>query len=105
VNLYRSYEPPERLIESFTSPDRLHAWRTARGGEVDFVAGPRRQLDLVEVKYRRQIDLRSAVAVAKAHPGRPAVIATHNDLLFADDYTLVPAHQLLWTLGERSSAN
>jgi predicted AAA+ superfamily ATPase len=99
LTLYRSYEPPERLIESFISPDRLHAWRTARAGEVDFVAGPRRQLDVVEVKYQRQIDLRSAAGVAKAHPGRPAVIATHHDLLFADSYTLVPTHQLLWALG------
>lgn len=97
--LYRGYEPSGRLIESFVSPDRLHAWRTARAGEVDFVAGPRPRLDVVEVKYRRQIDLRGAVAVARAHPGRPAVIATQNDLLFADGYTLVPAHQLLWTVG------
>jgi predicted AAA+ superfamily ATPase len=97
--LYRRYEPHERLIESFVSPDRLHVWRTARAGEVDFVAGPRHELDVVEVKYRRQIDLRGASAVAKAHPGRPAVIATQDDLLFAEDYTLVPAHQLLWALG------
>ncbi len=97
--LYRGYEPPERLIESFPSPDRLHVWRTARAGEIDFVAGPRRELDVVEVKYRRQIDLRGATAVAKAHPGRPAVIATQDELLFADGYTLVPAHQLLWALG------
>lgn len=97
--LYRNYEPPKRLIESFPSPDRLHAWRTARAGEVDFVAGPRRELDVVEVKYQHQIDLRSATAVAKAHPGRPAVIATQDDLLFANAYTLIPAHQLLWALG------
>ncbi len=97
--LYRGYEPPERLIESFISPDRLHAWRTARAGEVDFVAGPRRELDVVEVKYQRQLDLRSAAAVAKAHPGRPAVIATQDQLLFAHAYTLLPAHTLLWALG------
>jgi predicted AAA+ superfamily ATPase len=97
--LYRRYEPHERLIESFLSPDRLHAWRTARAGEVDFVAGPRRELDVVEVKYQRQIDLRGAAGVAKAHPGRPAVIATQDDLLLADDYTLIPTHQLLWALG------
>jgi predicted AAA+ superfamily ATPase len=97
--LYRRYEPHDRLIETFVSPDRLHAWRTARAGEVDFVAGPRRELDAVEVKYRRQIDLRGASAVAKAHPERPAVIATQEDLLFADDYTLVPTHMLLWALG------
>jgi hypothetical protein len=28
-----------------------------------------------------------------------AVGATQDELLFADDYTLVPAHQLLWALG------
>jgi hypothetical protein len=66
---------------------------------VDFVAGPRPKLDAIEVKYRRQIDLRGASAVAKAHPGHPAVIATQDDLLFADNYTLVPTHLLLWVLG------
>jgi predicted AAA+ superfamily ATPase len=97
--LYRRYEPPQRLTESFISPERLHAWRTARAGEVDFVAGPRRELDVVEVKYRRQIDLRGAASLARAHPGRPAVIATQDNLLFAEDYTLLPAHTLLWALG------
>jgi uncharacterized protein len=97
--LYRRYESPERLIESFISPDRLHSWRTARAGEVDFVAGPRSQLDIVEVKYQRQIDLRKIAGVAKAHPGRPAVIATQDELLLTDTYTLLPAHTLLWALG------
>jgi uncharacterized protein len=97
--LYRRYEPQERLIESFVSPDRLHVWRTARAGEVDFVAGPYRELDAVEVKYQQHIDLRGASGVARSHPGRPAVIATRNDLLHATDYTLVPAHMLLWALG------
>ncbi|HEY8304684.1 MAG TPA: ATP-binding protein [Solirubrobacteraceae bacterium] len=97
--LYRSYEPAERLVESFVSPDRLHAWRTARAGEVDFLAGPRRELDVVEVKYQRRIDLRGANAVAKALPGRPVVIATQDDLLFAENYALIPAHTLLWALG------
>jgi predicted AAA+ superfamily ATPase len=97
--LYRRYEPPQRLIESFTSPDRLHVWRTARAGEVDFVAGSRRELDAVEVKYQRHIDLRGASAVAKSHPGRPAVIATRDELRFTTDYTLIPAHLLLWALG------
>jgi predicted AAA+ superfamily ATPase len=97
--LYRRYEPPERLIESFISPDRLHAWRTARAGEVDFVAGRRRELDVVEVKYRRQIDLRGAASLAKGHADRPIVIATQEDLVFAEGYSLVPAHVLLWALG------
>jgi hypothetical protein len=66
---------------------------------VDFAVGPRATLDAVEVKYRRKIDLRAAAGVAKAHPGRPAVIATQDDLLFGGAYTLVPAHLLLWALG------
>jgi len=97
--LYRRYEPPDRLIESFVSPDRLHAWRTARAGEVDFVAGPRPEMDIVEVKYQRRIDRRSASGIVKAHPGRPVAIASRDELLFGDDYSLVPAHMLLWALG------
>lgn len=96
--LLRRYEPQGRLIESFISPDRLHVWRTARAGEVDFVAGPRRELDAVEVKHRRHIDLRSAAGVAGAHPGRPVVIVTRDELKIADRYALVPAHLLLWVL-------
>lgn len=97
--LYRRYEPQERMIESFVSPDRLHSWRTARAGEIDFVAGPHDALDVVEVKYRNHIDLRSASGIAKAHRGRPVAIATRDQLHFSDDYALVPAHTLLWALG------
>lgn len=97
--LYRRYEPQARLIESFVSPDRLHAWRTARAGEIDFVAGPRRELDIVEIKYRNRTDRRTASSIARAHPGRPAVIATREELEFADDYALIPAHTLLWAIG------
>jgi uncharacterized protein len=97
--LYRRYEPRDRLIESFVAPDELHAWRTARSGEIDFVAGPRGSLDVVEVKYRNRIDLRSAHGIAKAHPNRPVVIATRDELRFTADYGLIPAHMLLWALG------
>jgi predicted AAA+ superfamily ATPase len=97
--LYRRYEPQRRLIETFDSPERLHIWQTAKGGEIDFVAGRRGALDVVEVKHRSHIDLRGPAAVAKAHPGRPIVVATKDDLRFADAYSLVPAHLLLWALG------
>ena len=97
--LLRRYEPAERLLETFALPERLHIWQTARGGEIDFVCGPRRQLDAVEVKYRRDVDLRTAAAVARAHPGRPALIATRKTLDFRETYALVPAHLLLWALG------
>jgi predicted AAA+ superfamily ATPase len=97
--LLRRYEPADRLIETFVSPERLHVWQTARGGEVDFACGPRRQLDLVEVKYRERPTVTAAAAAARTHPGRPVVMATKSSFRIAERYTLVPAHTLLWALG------
>ena len=99
IALLRRYEPADRLIETFVLPERLHIWQTARGGEIDFVAGPRQELDLVEVKYRERPGLAAADAAARSHPGRPAVLATKNTLHFGERYTLLPAHTLLWALG------
>ncbi len=97
--LLRRYEPPDRLLETFILPERLHIWQTARGGEIDFVCGPRRELDVVEVKYRNDPGLSAASAAARAHPGRPVVVATKSTSQIAERYTLVPAHTLLWALG------
>jgi hypothetical protein len=96
----RRYEQPERLIETFTLPERLHIWQTSRGGEIDFVCGPRRQLDVVEVKYSDNPGLSAAAAASRAHPpGRPTVMATKSLLRTGENYTLIPAHTLLWALG------
>ena len=97
--LLRRYEPTERLIEAFVLPERLHIWQTSRGGEIDFVCGPRRELDLVEVKYREKPGLSAAAGAARAQPGRPVVMATKNTLHVGEHYTLLPAHTLLWALG------
>lgn len=97
--LLRRYEPPERLMEAFALPGRLHIWQTARGGEIDFVCGPRGELDVVEVKYRRDPGTAAAAGAARAHPGRPVVMATRDALQFTDRYALVPASLLLWALG------
>ncbi len=97
--LLRRYEPTERLIETFILPERLHIWQTARGGEIDFVCGPRRELDVVEVKYRESPSLSAAAAAARAHPGRPVVMATKSAYRVAERYSLLPAHTLLWALG------
>ncbi len=97
--LLRRYEPADRLIETFILPERLHIWQTARGGEIDFVCGPRRELDVVEVKYRESPGLSAAAAAARAHPGRPVVMATKSAYRVAERYSLVPAHTLLWALG------
>lgn len=97
--LLRRYEPADRLIETFVLPERLHIWQTARGGEIDFVCGPRRELDVVEVKYRERPGLSAASAAARSHPGRPTVMASKDTLHFGERYTLLPAHTLLWALG------
>ncbi len=99
IALLRRYESPERLLEAFALPGRLHIWQTARGGEIDFVCGPRSALDVVEVKYRRDPGTTAAAAAARAHPGRPVVMATKDALQFTERYALVPASLLLWALG------
>lgn len=97
--LYRRYESPDRLAETFSGPERLHIWKTASGGEIDFVAGPADRLDVVEVKYRNNPGLAPAAAAAKAHPGRPVVMATKQHLDFHPAYSRIPASLLLWALG------
>ncbi len=97
--LLRRYELADRLIETFILPERLHIWQTARGGEIDFVCGPRHELDVVEVKYRESPSLSAAAAAARAHPGRPVVMATKSAYRVGERYSLLPAHTLLWALG------
>jgi len=97
--LLRRYELPGRLIETFILPERLHIWRTARGGEIDFVCGLRRELDIVEVKYGERPALSAAAAAARAHPDRPVVMVTKDLYRPGERYTLIPAHTLLWALG------
>lgn len=99
IALLRRYEPAERLIETFVSPERLHIWQTARGGEIDFACGPRRELDLVEVKYRENPGVTAAAAAVRAQPGRPVAMATKGRFHIGERYTLLPAHTLLWALG------
>ncbi|HZK15507.1 MAG TPA: ATP-binding protein, partial [Solirubrobacterales bacterium] len=43
--LYRRYEPAERRAENMVAPERLHVWGTRRGGEIDFVCGPRTAIE------------------------------------------------------------
>jgi predicted AAA+ superfamily ATPase len=97
--LLRRYEPPDRLAENFVTPERLHVWRTGRGSEIDFVAGPRSALEVVEVKYQNDPGRRAAAAAAQGLPGRPVIMATKNELSAAENYSLVPASLLLWALG------
>lgn len=96
--LYRRYEPHERGAENMISPEALHVWGTRRGGEVDFVCGPRRQIDAVEVADWAVLDRRKATAPGRALPGRPALVASRDELDFGKSANVAPAALLLWAL-------
>lgn len=96
--LYRRYEPRERIAENMVAPERLHVWGTRRGGEIDFVCGPREQIHAVEVADWAALDRRKATAPGRALPGRPSLVATREELEFGRWSNLVPAALLLWAL-------
>ncbi|MGH2834659.1 MAG: ATP-binding protein [Solirubrobacteraceae bacterium] len=98
--LYRRYEPSERSAEAFPCPERLHVWGTRKGGEVDFVCGPRSAIDAVEVADWTSVSRQKATAPMRALPGRPAIVATREELDFGPTANLVPASLLLWALSD-----
>jgi predicted AAA+ superfamily ATPase len=96
--LYRRYEPYERRAESMLAPEALHVWGTRRGGEVDFVCGPRDRVDAVEVADWAALDRRKATGPARALPGRPSLVAGRDELELGGSTNVVPAALLLWAL-------
>jgi uncharacterized protein len=98
--LYRRYEPTERSAENLPAPERLHVWGTRRGGEIDFVCGPWGQIEAVEVADWAAVNRQKATAPGRALPGRPAVVATREELDFGPTANLVPAALLLWALSD-----
>lgn len=96
--LYRRYEPAERSAENLPAPERLHVWGTRRGGEIDFVCGPRQGIEVVEVADWGEVNRQKATAPGRALPGRPALVATREDFEFGPTANLVPAALLLWAL-------
>lgn len=98
--LYRRYEPSERSAENMLAPERLHVWGTRSGGEIDFVCGPRKAIEAVEVADWGAVNRQKATAPARALPGRPAVVATRDELEFGRWSNLVPAALLLWALSD-----
>jgi hypothetical protein len=99
IALQRRYEPAQLRMEGFDMPSRLHVWRTRKSGEIDFVCGPHNRLAAVEVKYQAKPDRRTAAGIARAFPGRPAVLITIDSLEQREDADLIPAHLFLWGLG------
>jgi predicted nicotinamide N-methyase len=80
------------------APERLHVWGTRRGGEIDFVCGPREEVEVVEVADWEAVNRQKATAPARALPGRPSLVATREELEFGRWANLVPAALLLWAL-------
>ncbi len=98
VHLLRRYEPREMYFESPAEPQRLHAWARP-AGEIDFIAGSWPDRAALEVKYG-YVKLGVAANVAKAHPARPALVASKDTLVLdRDPYVIAPAALLLWALG------
>ena len=102
--LYRRYEPRERSAENMGAPEALHVWGTRRGGEIDFVCGPRGEVDAVEVADWAALDRRKATAPARALPGRPSLVASRDELDFGKSANIVPAALLLWALSGAEGA-
>lgn len=98
--LYRRYEPSERSAESFPAPERLHVWGTSKGGEIDFVCGPREAIEAVEVADWERVNRQKATAPMRALPGRPAIVATRHELELSTAVRLVPAALLLWAMSQ-----
>jgi predicted AAA+ superfamily ATPase len=96
--LYRRYEPLERRAENMLAPERLHVWGTRRGGEIDFVCGPRTRIEAVEVADWARLDRRKATGPRRALPNRPSLIASRDELDFGKSANAVPAALLLWAL-------
>lgn len=96
--LYRRYEPSERSAENTLAPERLHVWGTRKGGEIDFVCGPREAIEAVEVADWTRVNRQKATAPMRALPGRPSIVATREELDFGPTANLVPAALLLWAL-------
>lgn len=99
--LFRRYEPGDRAPETFAHPELLHLWSTRAGGEIDFVAGRRSEIHVVEVADRAKLSRSKATGPGRALPGRPAVVVSHDELEFGRHYNLVPAPLFLWAISDR----
>ncbi len=80
------------------SPERLHVWGTRSGGEIDFVCGPRNAVEAVEFAGWARVNRQKATAAMRARPGRPALVATREELEFGSTANLIPAALLLWAI-------
>jgi predicted AAA+ superfamily ATPase len=98
LGLYRRYEPQAQRMAGFHLPIHLHVWETSRR-EIDFVCGPRRELEIAEVKWQRAVTPAEARKLHLTLPQRPAVVVTQSSLEVGKLSALIPAHLFVWLLG------
>lgn len=99
IALYRRYEPVAVQAGGFNDPDRLHVFETRAPREIDFVCGPRRAAELVEVKFQRNVTRAATQTMRKAFPAATGVVASIDAFELDDRFAVVPACLLLWALG------
>lgn len=97
--VYRRYESLERQADGFNDPSNLHVFETSKPREIDFVCGPRRSAELVEVKFQSSVSLADAQSMRRAFPGRSGVVAAVDDFDLGDHNAVIPSALLLWALG------
>ncbi|HEY7692835.1 MAG TPA: ATP-binding protein [Gaiellaceae bacterium] len=97
--LYRRYESVERQADGFTAPDELHVYETSAPREIDFVCRQRRDAELVEVKFQRNVSLAATQTMRRAFPSRTGIVASIDSFELGDQFAVIPASLALWALG------
>ena len=99
LSLYRRYETVERQADGFTDPDRLHIYETSAPREIDFICRQRRDAELLEVKFQRNVSLAATQAMRRAFPTRMGIVTSIDSFESGDRFAVVPACLVLWALG------
>ena len=96
--LFRSDEQP--LVEQFPLPQGLFYWRSASGGEVDFLVGRGAINDRipVEVKYQATVTGRDVAAMKRSF-SRGLLITADTLDLDHPPFLQIPVALFLWVLG------
>lgn len=97
--LFRRYEAVERQADGFTDPDQLHAYETSAPREIDFICRPRRQAELLEVKFQRNVSLAATQSMRRAFPARMGIVTSIDSFELGDRFAIVPTCLVLWALG------
>lgn len=99
LSLFRRYETVERQADGFTDPDQLHVYETNAPREIDFICRQRRQAELLEVKFQRNVSLAATQIMRRAFPSRTGIVTSIDSFEAGDRFAVVPTCLALWALG------